>query len=329
MARVIIDPGHGGTNACGGSSAYGARTDGVAEKHVNLELARRVAARLGSLAQLTRDGDVNLSLRERAELAARAGAQAMVSIHANAGGAGARGSEVWLHDRHGRGSAELARELHASLERVGPARGVFEGPLAVLDPAYSGGVAACLVEADYLSDPQGRQRLTEPRALDRLADAISTGVRSYIARFGDAGLAHSLGSTIVAREVSDPGGLNPRYRADQNIGYVTFYGYMRPRQDFTNRFIWLVWPMRRRPDDPPASIDIDLTIELYDRDPQTDASATRLDIQQRRVTLSEGSKLGYEYTRLPEEIDIYVKITYTDYAQDQSAGQVLWTNGYG
>ncbi|MCA9697971.1 MAG: N-acetylmuramoyl-L-alanine amidase, partial [Myxococcales bacterium] len=57
--EVIIDPGHGGSTAAGGSSPLGVDghagvQPGVSEKQVNLELARRVAARLGGLAALTR-----------------------------------------------------------------------------------------------------------------------------------------------------------------------------------------------------------------------------------------------------------------------------------
>ena len=324
MARVIIDPGHGGATVAGGSSPFGASASGCLEKHVNLELSRRVVARLGSVARLTRDGDVNLSLRERAGIAATDGAAALVSIHASGETAGTHGSEVWLHDRHGQRSAELGADINASLGRVGPTRGVFRGPLGLLDPTYNGGVAACLIEVDNLSDPRGRKRLTEPREMDQLADAIAGGVRAYMGRFGDP-----LSSTITAREVSDSENLSPRYRGDQNLGRVIFNGFMRPGQDFVNRFIWLVWPQRRRPEDPPARVDVDLRIDLFDRDPQQDPTATPINTQQRRVQLSEGNKFGYEYTRLPEALDIYLRIQFTDYAPEQDAGMLLWTNGYG
>jgi len=320
MVRVIIDPGHGGSASVGGSSPFGTSAHGCVEKHVTLELARRVAARLGSVAQLTRDRDANLSLRERAVLAARSGADAFVSIHASSS---AHGSELWLHDRHAPQSADLAQELRSSLDAVGPTRGVFHGPLAVLDPAYGGSAAACLIEVDDLSDAAGHRRLTDPQALDKLAGALASGVRRYISRFGDAGGA------IAARQVSDSDGLAQRYRGDQNLGSVIFYGYMRPGLDFANRFIWLVWPQRRRPDDAPASVDIDLQIDLFDHDPQQDLNAQPIDTQRIRTQLTEGQRFGYEYTRLPAQTDIYVRMQITDYGQNQDAGQLLWTNGYG
>jgi len=312
MAHVIIDPGHGGTTAAGGSSPFGAKASGCVEKDINLEVARRVVARLGSAAQLTRASDTNLSLRERAARAARSGARALISIHTGADPSGAQGGEVWIHERHDARSAILAEDMHHSLERVGPSRGIMSGPLALLDP--SGGVPACLIEVDNLSTPHGRQRLSSPQGLDRIADAIAGGVRTYMARFGDAGV-------IAVRDVSDPDGLNPRYRGDQNLGVVTFYGYLRPSLDFTNRFIWLVWPQG-------GNVDIDLTIDLFDHDPQTDPSATPIDHQVRRIQLADGTRFGYEYSRLPAG-DIYIRIQFTDYSATQDAGQLLWTNGYG
>ncbi|MCA9697970.1 MAG: N-acetylmuramoyl-L-alanine amidase [Myxococcales bacterium] len=181
---VIIDPGHVGKQRYGGSSPLGVEP---VEKQVNLDLARRVAARLGDVAQLTRSSDINVPLRERAQLAGRAGAKVLVSIHANSGEPGARGSEVWVHDAQEPRSVELAQAIHGQLERVGPTRGIYRGPIGVLDPRDTGGVAACLVEADYLSDPQGRERLTSARGLDQLADAIASGVRGYLDTGLDAG----------------------------------------------------------------------------------------------------------------------------------------------
>lgn len=187
-AEVVIDPGHGGARAYGGSSPGGVEPErGVAEKDVNLDLARRVAARLGSRALLTRDRDVNVSLAERSRIAADGGARALVSIHANSGGQGVHGSEVWLHDRHNRASVDLGQSIYAELGRVGPTRGMYQGPLTVLDPGATGGAAACLIETDYLTDPAGRRRLTNGADLEALADAISAGVNRYLARTGDEG----------------------------------------------------------------------------------------------------------------------------------------------
>lgn len=193
--EVVIDPGHGGSAPRGRSTPIGVEpVPGIVEKAINLELAARVARQLGPLATLTRGDDVNLSLRERTDAAQRSGARALVSIHANAGVGDASGSEVWLHERHGADSERLARAIHANLERSGPARGVFRGPLALLDPDAVGGAAACLIEADYLSSAAGRARLTDPQQLDVLATAIAAGIRSYLDGGGSAVAQRSYGA---------------------------------------------------------------------------------------------------------------------------------------
>lgn len=455
---VILDPGHGGTHAYGGSSPLGVTSvAGPAEKHVTLALAQRVAARLGPLAALTRQDDRNMALAERARLARRLGARALISLHANTGAVGARGTEVWLHERHDAGSAALAHELARSLGQVGPARGVFQGPLAVLDPYATGGVAACLIEADYLSDPAGRQRLSEARGLDELAEAIAGGVRRYLGNGeSSAAIAHGLpnltfgprgpggrpvgaatfsatplvgtpvqiswfdynesdtmagsywdevwvsdaggtqlfservrvpglaaganlgnyvlwtprapgpvtarvrlntgayaipedslldnessvsatvgsvtygqSTAIAVREVNGPEGLTARYRHDQPLSGTALHS-ISPAHDFTHRFIWLVWPQRARPADPPASIDIDLTMELFDGDPRT-GTPTLLDSRVRRVRLTEDARFGYEYSRLPSPPSgsFWMRLQFTDYSPQQNAYELLWTQAYG
>lgn len=461
---VILDPGHGGTQAYGGSSPLGVTAaGGPAEKHITLALAQRVAARLGPMAALTRHDDRNVALAERAHLARRLGARALISLHANTGAAGARGSEVWLHERHQASSAALAHELAQSLGRVGPSRGVFEGPLAVLDPRATGGVAACLIEADYLSDPAGRQRLSEARGLDELAEAIAGGVRRYLGNGEIAAIAHGLpnltfgprgpggrpvgaatfsatplvgtpvqlswfdynesdtpagsywdevwvhdangtqlfhdrvrvpgvaaggnvgnyvlwtpslpgpvtarvrlnagefaipedriddnestvaatvgtvrhggafsygqnGPAIAVREVNGPDGLSPRYSQDQPLSGTAIHSISQVH-DFSHRFIWLVWPQRARPSDPPAAIDIDLTMELFDGDPRT-GTPNLLDSRVRRVQLQEGSRFGYEYSRLPAAPtgSFWMRLQFTDYSSQSNAYELLWTQAYG
>ncbi|MFT3696800.1 MAG: N-acetylmuramoyl-L-alanine amidase [Kofleriaceae bacterium] len=302
MAHVIIDPGHGGTVSVGGSSPHGVN---ALEKELNLEVSRRVVARLGGAARLTRDRDINLSLRERASRAT--GARALISIHTDPS---VRGGEVWIHDRHGGASKELAEAVHAGLEQAGPTRGVMRGPLTVLDPTYCGQTAACLIELDG--------RSTSPSSLDRTADAIAGGVRRYMARYGD-------GDPISVREVSSPDGLNQRYQGDQNIAYVPFYGYMSAQHDYTNRFIWLVWPQRRDPN-VVANVDIDVRFELYTADPQIVTGVTPIDVQLRRVQLAENQRFGYEYSRLTPNTDYWLKVTIVEYSQDAAA--MMWINGY-
>src|SRR5688500_12065068 len=115
--RVIIDPGHGGDAPNGRSSPYGARgPNGTLERDVVLRLSTLVDAELGGAAQRTRSGIAEIpSLTARADLARRAGASLFVSLHANYGGPGARGTETWIHDRADRRSESLAAHIQRAL----------------------------------------------------------------------------------------------------------------------------------------------------------------------------------------------------------------------
>ena len=79
--RIVIDPGHGGTQ-------HGAQgPDGLLEKELALQVARRVGALLtaavGAEVLLTRERDVNVPLAERVQTAVRGQADLFLSIHAN------------------------------------------------------------------------------------------------------------------------------------------------------------------------------------------------------------------------------------------------------
>lgn len=78
---VMIDPGHGGKDA----GALGRRTN---EKTVNLAVAKKLQKLINSKmkdakAEMTRDGDYFVTLKERPNIAKRKNADIFVSIHAN------------------------------------------------------------------------------------------------------------------------------------------------------------------------------------------------------------------------------------------------------
>jgi N-acetylmuramoyl-L-alanine amidase len=92
---VVIDPGHGGDEV----GAKGPK--GNLEKDITLAIARRLKAALvnslGHQVFLTRDGDQELALDQRAAIANNYKADLFVSIHANASRArGASGTEVYF-----------------------------------------------------------------------------------------------------------------------------------------------------------------------------------------------------------------------------------------
>lgn len=87
--KVVIDAGHGG-------GSTGTRTpQGMLEKDLTLDIAerlRRILAQQSFQVVMTREGDRDVSLKERGILANRAGADIFVSIHLN-----------WIVNRRSRG----------------------------------------------------------------------------------------------------------------------------------------------------------------------------------------------------------------------------------
>lgn len=93
--RIVLDAGHGGDDP--GAMGY------VVEKHVTLDIVRRLARRLredlGAEVVLTRSSDATVPLGERTAIANQAGADVFVSVHANAHPRGNRkGIETYVLD---------------------------------------------------------------------------------------------------------------------------------------------------------------------------------------------------------------------------------------
>ena len=85
VKRIIIDPGHGGTN----EGAVGIA--GIHEKYLTLSIAMFLADRLRKTMPdveviLTRQRDVNMSLYERIDIANRLQADVFISLHYNSSG---------------------------------------------------------------------------------------------------------------------------------------------------------------------------------------------------------------------------------------------------
>ncbi|MEM7309960.1 MAG: N-acetylmuramoyl-L-alanine amidase [Planctomycetota bacterium] len=182
---VVVDPGHGGTDRAGKSTPFGAQSAaGLQEKTITLTVAERVAGGLPGRARATRTGDVNASLGHRIEVARAGRAPVFVSLHADQGAPERAGSEVWIHDRAGAGSHELARAIQRALAGAGPtAAYLLQGELAVLSPErHFEGTAACLVALDDVARPEGERRLSDPHQLERLGDAIRQGIEAYLGR---------------------------------------------------------------------------------------------------------------------------------------------------
>ncbi len=177
VRTIVLDAGHGGADP-------GAITDdGLLEKDVALDVARRVAARLrGGLFHVvtTRQGDETVSLRERARRARAAGGDVFVSIHLNSiPRPGERGIETYY----------LGPTDDPSIRRLASAENRSSG--------YSLSDFRGLLEGVYLGVRQAESR--------RLAEAVQGELVSSLRRIapgvGDRGVKSAPFVVLIASEM--------------------------------------------------------------------------------------------------------------------------------
>ena len=196
VATILLDPGHGGHDT--GTRAASGRT----EKELNLALGLQLAAALraaGFTVHLTRENDLFLPLDHRAELAARHGAQLLISIHHNAAAnpraegietfaltpigapssSGGKGQNARFNGNRFDGENLLLAYLiqNALLRRTGAVdRGIKRARFAVLKDINAPGV---LVELGFVSNPREERLLNDRDYIEKLARAIAEGILCY------------------------------------------------------------------------------------------------------------------------------------------------------
>jgi N-acetylmuramoyl-L-alanine amidase len=167
---VVIDAGHGGEDE-------GARgVNGLLEKDVVLDVARRLAQRLrraGLRVVMTRQTDVFVPLEQRTNIANDARGDLFVSIHANAAMTpGAHGSETYFmsleaSDEHARGVALRENEAFS-------ARGQGAAASKDADPLVA--ILGDLIANEHLTESNDFARGAQIR-LARLDQGPSRGVK--------------------------------------------------------------------------------------------------------------------------------------------------------
>lgn len=176
---VVVDAGHGGSET-GAISPHSLK-----ESDLNLALARDVRAALTNLGYrvvMTRDRDVTVPLYDRPKVAHANGADAFVSIHHNAPPPNRDPRTIRYHAVYawnGIGEA-LARAVNARMaEALGATltnNGVVKANFAV---TRNPEIPSCLVEADFLTTPEGELDCWNRDRRRRIASAIAAGVADW------------------------------------------------------------------------------------------------------------------------------------------------------
>lgn len=181
---IIIDPGHGGSDA----GAMG--VTGVLEKDVTLEIAlktKKILQASGEKVIMTREADTEVALPSSTageELQARVNtayldpnAAIFVSIHCNAFvNPASNGTETFFHS--GSESQRLATILNEELISAGKLknRGVKSANFYVLTHSK---IPATLLEIAFLTNPDEESLLTDDKFQDKIARAIARGIQKF------------------------------------------------------------------------------------------------------------------------------------------------------
>jgi len=158
--RVVIDAGHGGDDQGAGGP------NGLLEKNVVLDVARRLATRLrddGLEVVMTRDGDHAVSLEQRAAVANESQGELFLSIHANAAPSPkARGIETFFVSLHA--SDEAAQRVAT---RENSAFRSTTGASGAADPVAA--ILGDLTVSEHLAESNEFARLAQEElaAIDR------------------------------------------------------------------------------------------------------------------------------------------------------------------
>lgn len=171
---ITLDPGHGGNDP-------GAVANGLREKDINLDVAKRVEAKLsakGIKVYMTRSTDVFHSLSARVDKGVASGSDAFLSIHTNAASPGASGSETFYSASVGNDSKQLATFIQNRLYKAmdHPNRGVKNYGFQVI---RTNPLPAALVELGFVTNKYDSAKLASGTYKDRAATAIAEGIEDY------------------------------------------------------------------------------------------------------------------------------------------------------
>lgn len=174
---VCIDPGHGG-NAAGAVF----KSKNRQEKDDNLNLSLKVKDKLEKMdvrVIMTREDDVDVSLKDRCKKANKAKADLFISLHRNSSPDGT-GMEVWIKSSPSQQEKNLANDILSSLveSSQGLNRGVKSGYRDSSGSNYyvnaNTNMPSCLVEVGFISNEDDNKKF------DKLIDEYAQGIAEAI-----------------------------------------------------------------------------------------------------------------------------------------------------
>jgi N-acetylmuramoyl-L-alanine amidase len=178
--KVVIDPGHGGPDP--GAVGIGGLRETDVVLDVSLQVARLLQAR-GVQVVMTRTSEVDVDLPPRVSLANSSGADAFVSVHANAlsmARPDVNGVETFYFEGAGSRARALATALQQQMMGISPGspdRGVKTGRFFVIRRTV---MPSALVEMGFVTGSIDAARLADANFRRRMALALAAGILQYL-----------------------------------------------------------------------------------------------------------------------------------------------------
>lgn len=175
MVKIFVDAGHGGSDS-------GATGNGLQEKDVTLQIAKKIETQLKSYAnvevKLSRTDDQTVSLQQRTDMANSWGADVLLSIHLNSSSSSeARGFESYRYPNAGSRTFQFQDILHAEImEQIDnytdDNRGKQKANFHVLRESK---MMACLTENLFVSNKQDAKLLKDEDFINAVAQGHTNG----------------------------------------------------------------------------------------------------------------------------------------------------------
>lgn len=200
LPLIYIDPGHGGSDP--GAIGIG----GLRESDVVLGIALKLNSLLtkgGFRTMMSRDSDVFVDLITRSQEANNAGADAFISIHANAFGTpNPKGTEIWYYpngyNNDIRDNKTFAQIIHDNLikEINTVDRGLKEGPnLSVLNKTK---MPAILIETGFITNPDDAALLQDDAFQWQVAQGIYNGIVEYFKKLKEGTISPTVSTSVYS-----------------------------------------------------------------------------------------------------------------------------------
>ena len=178
MKKVVIDPGHGGSDS-------GAIGGGYYEKTLNLAVAKLVQEKLEKkniYVYMTRTKDVTMTLEDRVNYSNELSPDIYVSIHTNST---VKEDSYGLETHYYKDdSLELAQKIHSNFASEKNLkkwdtkdRGVIKSCFYVINHTEAPSV---LIEMGFISNLEERAKLLTKNRQEQIADAIVKGILEYL-----------------------------------------------------------------------------------------------------------------------------------------------------